>query len=83
MEIILGLDPERDRSEIESLDLRPLTPHFLETTLIPRYEASGFKILDKGTLSPSDWPNLKTSWAKRLQGNTDRVLTYIMAQAIV
>jgi 16S rRNA (adenine(1408)-N(1))-methyltransferase len=82
LEIILGLDPERDRSEIESLGLRPLTPHFLETMLIPRYEASGFKVLDKGTLSPSDWSNLKTSWAKRLQGNRERVLTYIMAQAI-
>jgi 16S rRNA (adenine(1408)-N(1))-methyltransferase len=56
MEIILGLDPERDRSEIESLGLKPLTPQFLETTLIPRYGASGFKILDIGTLSPSDWP---------------------------
>jgi 16S rRNA (adenine(1408)-N(1))-methyltransferase len=81
MEIILGLDPERDRTEIEKLGLRPLTPHFLEMTLIPRYEASGFKILDTGVLSASDWPKLKTSWAKRLQGNRDRVLTYIMAQA--
>jgi 16S rRNA (adenine(1408)-N(1))-methyltransferase len=82
MEIILGLDPERDRSEIEALGLKPLTSHFLEATLIPRYEASGFKVLDKGMFSPAEWPNLKTSWAKRLQGNTDRVLTYIIAQAV-
>jgi 16S rRNA (adenine(1408)-N(1))-methyltransferase len=82
LEIILGLDPTRDSSEIEALGLRPLTPEFLEMTLVPRYEASGFEVLEKGLLAPSEWPKLKTSWAKRLQGNAGRTLVYLIAQAI-
>ena len=82
LEIILGLDPSRDSSEIEALGLSPLTPEFLEMTLVPRYEASGFEVLEKGLLAPSEWPKLKTSWAKRLQGNTGRTLVYIIARAI-
>jgi hypothetical protein len=62
--------------------LSPLTPEFLEMTLVPRYETSGFEVLEKGLLSPSEWPKLKTSWAKRLQGNTGRTLVYVIARAI-
>ena len=82
VEIIMGLDPERDRSEIETLDLKPLTPEFLEMTLVPRYEASGFEVLEKGELGPSSWPQLRTSWAKRLQGRAGRALIYLIAQAV-
>jgi 16S rRNA (adenine(1408)-N(1))-methyltransferase len=82
LEIIIGLDPQRDKSEIESLSLEPVTPEFLETTLIPRYEAAGFEVLEKGILAAAEWPKLKTSWAKRLQGNAGRALVYIIARAI-
>ena len=68
VEIIIGMDPNRDQSEIETLGLKPLTPEFLERTLVPRYEASGFEVLERGVLGPSEWPELRTSWAKRLQG---------------
>jgi len=81
VEIIIGLDPKRDQSEIEALGLKPLTNEFLERTLVPRYEASGFEVLEKGGLAPSEWPKLRTSWAKRLQGGEGRSLIYLIAQA--
>jgi hypothetical protein len=81
VEIIIGLDPNRDRAEIEALGLPPLTPEFLERTLVPRYEASGFEVLEHGVLGPAEWPKVKTSWAKRLRGGTGRALIYLIAQA--
>lgn len=81
LEIIIALDPERDKSAIEALGLKLLTNQFLELTLIPRYEASGFEVLEAGTFAPSEWPEIDTSWAKRLSGSHGRVLTYVIAQA--
>jgi 16S rRNA (adenine(1408)-N(1))-methyltransferase len=81
VEIIIGLDPERDQSEIETLGLELLTPEFLQRTLVPRYEANGFEVLEQGVLAPSEWPELTTSWAKRLQGGAGRALIYLVARA--
>lgn len=81
LEVVLGLDPERDQTEITALGLDPLTPEFITQTLIPRYEASGFTVLESGILPPNTWPDLQTSWAKRLRGGAGRALTYLIAEA--
>lgn len=83
VEIIIGLDPERDQSAIETLGLELLTPGFLEKTLVPRYEASGFEVLEQGVLGPAEWPKLTTSWARRLQGSPGRALIYLIARVNV
>lgn len=82
LEVVIALDPERDRAEIERLGLSPLSLEFLETTLIPRYRAAGFDVVEYGSLSPSEWPQLQTSWAKRLSGATPRPLSYLVALAV-
>jgi 16S rRNA (adenine(1408)-N(1))-methyltransferase len=81
LEVVIALDPERDRAEIERLNLSPLSPEFLETTLIPRYRAAGFEVVEYGSLPPSEWPHLQTSWAKKLRGAA-RPLTYLTAHAV-
>jgi 16S rRNA (adenine(1408)-N(1))-methyltransferase len=81
LEIVITLDPERDRTEIERLELSQLSLEFLETSLIPRYRTAGFEVVEYGSLSPSEWPHLQTSWAKRLSGAA-RPLTYLIARAI-
>ena len=81
VEIVIGIDEERDRSEIERLELPRLSPNYLEDLLIPKYEAAGFEILEKGTLSSSDWSKLETSWARKLQGGANRQVTYLILQA--
>ena len=50
VEIITGLDPKRDQAEIEALALPKLTKEFLEMSLVPRYEASGFEGLEQEVL---------------------------------
>lgn len=81
-EVVIGLDPTRDQSEIERLGLTPLTLEFIDNQLIPTYAAAGFETIERGILSASEWPELNTSWAKRLQGNERRSITYLIARTI-
>lgn len=82
LEIVVALDPERDRAEVARLGLEPLTPEFLETTLIPRYQAAGFEVVEHRVLPPSEWPQLHTSWAQRLRGNAGRSISLLIARAV-
>jgi Methyltransferase domain len=101
LNIVIALDPERDKSEISRLKLEPLTPDFVKATLIPRYHAAGFGAAGFGAagfgaagfgaaetgaieyraISSSEWPQLPTSWARRLAGNAERSLIYLNARA--
>ena len=77
LEIVIGLDPVRDKSEIERLDIPELTPVFLHSYLFPKYKAAGFQLLDHGRLASSDWTQLETSWARRLSGSNERRVIYV------
>ena len=81
LEIVIGIDAERDRSEIERLGLSLLSIDHIDRDLTPRYRAAGFEIIERGLLAQSEWPRLQTSWAKRLRGNQGREVTYIIARA--
>lgn len=82
LEIVIGLDPARDQTEIERLGLTPLSIEFIEKQLAPNYRAAGFQIIERGILAASEWPELSTSWAKRLHGNDQRNIAYIIARAV-
>src|SRR5262245_61714843 len=82
LEVVIALDLERDRAEIERLGLSPLSLEFMEMTLIPRYRAAGFDVFEYGSMPPSEWPQIQTSWAKRLRGAPPRPLIYLVARAV-
>ena len=82
LEVVIGLDPERDRSEVARLGLEPLSTAYIDSALGPNYKAAGFEIFERGVLPPSRWPDLHTSWSKRLRGGAGRSLTYIIARAV-
>lgn len=81
LEIVIGLDSERDRTEIERLGLPALSTRYLETILADSYRAAGFDVLETGALSQADWSKLQTSWARKLTGNTKREVAYLIARA--
>jgi 16S rRNA (adenine(1408)-N(1))-methyltransferase len=81
LEVIIGLDPVRDRAEIERLSLPALSEEHVDCALIPRYRSEGFEIFERGTLLSDAWARLHTSWAKRLRGNPNRSLLYLIARA--
>ena len=77
LEVIAGLDSERDRGEIERLGLPFLSTAYIDAVLAPRYADAGFEIIERGVLTESEWTGLKTSWAKRLRGGTRRVVYFV------
>ncbi len=82
LEVILGLDPDRDRTEVERLGLEPMSVAYIDVTLAPRYRDAGFEVMERGMLPEEDWPQLQTSWAKRLGGRASRSVFYIVARAV-
>ena len=81
IKIVIGIDAERDKSEIERLGLPRLSSEYLEEVLIPKYRTAGFEILKSGTLNSSKWSKLETSWARKLQGGANRKVVYFILQA--
>jgi 16S rRNA (adenine(1408)-N(1))-methyltransferase len=81
LEIVIGIDEERDKTEIERLGLPKLSEGYLQETLIPKYEAADFEVLESGVLNPSQWSRLETSWARKLQTNDKRKCVYLILQA--
>lgn len=81
LEVVIGLDPERDRFETERLGLQPLSMAYIDSVLVPKYKDAGFEIVERGLIASAEWPALNTSWAKRLQGRASRSLIYIIARA--
>jgi 16S rRNA (adenine(1408)-N(1))-methyltransferase len=82
LEVVIGLDPVRDQTEIDRLGVTPLSIEFIDKQLAPNYRAVGFDVIERGALAASEWPEFNTSWAKRLQGNEGRAITYLIARAI-
>jgi 16S rRNA (adenine(1408)-N(1))-methyltransferase len=81
LEVIIGLDAERDRTELDRLQISQLSLAQVDAALVPRYRQAGFEITERGERLPADWPDLQTSWAKRLEHGTKRSLIYIIAVA--
>ncbi|CAN5262781.1 N/A [soil metagenome] len=81
LEVVIGLDMERDHAEMERLGLETFSAAHVNSVLVPLYEKVGFKVLETGALPASEWSRLQTSWAKRLKGNVNRMLFYIVARA--
>jgi len=81
IEIVIGIDEERDKSEIERLGLPKFSTEYLENFLTPNYRAAGFEITESGILTAADWSKLETSWARKLQGGSNRQVTYLILQA--
>jgi 16S rRNA (adenine(1408)-N(1))-methyltransferase len=82
LEVVIGLDTERDRTELERLGIQPITIDYVDRILGAHYRNAGFEICERGTILPSEWPKLQTSWAKRLKGHANRPLVYFIARVI-
>ena len=81
LETIIGIDEERDKTEIRRLGLPRLSGEYLRETLLPKYERAGFAVVKSGMLAPSEWSCIETSWARRLQSNDKRQCLYFVLRA--
>ncbi|HLA12183.1 MAG TPA: methyltransferase domain-containing protein [Pyrinomonadaceae bacterium] len=82
LEVVIGLHPERDRSEIARLGVTELSTEYIGSVLTRAYRRAGFEITEAGERPPSDWVHLQTTWSKRLAQNGGRLLTYLIARAV-
>jgi 16S rRNA (adenine(1408)-N(1))-methyltransferase len=82
LEIVIGLDPARDQSEIERLGLVPLSLEVIDQQLASRFHEAGFEVTERGIIPAAEWPEFNTSWAKRLHQNEQRRITYLIARAV-
>ena len=68
LEIVVGIDPERDKFEIERLGLPDLSDDYIKSSLLPKFLTTGFFSLENSVLGPDEWRKIETSWARKLQG---------------
>lgn len=78
LELVIGIDLERDAAELARLEVPNLTPIILHSFLIPKYLAAGFELLEARRLAPREWSRLETSWARKLQGGSSREVTLLL-----
>jgi 16S rRNA (adenine(1408)-N(1))-methyltransferase len=81
LEIVIGIDPVRDKTEIERLGLPALSVDYIRDILVPNYEAADFRLVDSGSMDASEWSKLETSWARKLQSGEGRRVSYLVFQA--
>lgn len=81
LEVVVGLDPGRDRRELERLGISEFSVDYVRTTLAPRYEAARLKMKEVGVLDKGEWTSLHSSWARRLSSNDAREVVYFIAEA--
>ena len=82
LEVVIGLNPVRDRSELERQGITELSTQRIDEVLRPQYLRAGFELKERGILPASEWPEFNTSWAKRLQQSDQRPITYLIGRAV-
>ena len=70
--VTIGIDPMRDRSELNRYGISRIDLEYLNSTLAARYSEAGFKMVECRKLAVEEWSRLETSWARKLGGNHDR-----------
>jgi hypothetical protein len=81
LEVVIAVDADRDRTEVQRLGLPNISLDYLTSVLEPRYAASRLAMKEKGKLAANEWPHLQSSWARRLSGNDRREVVYFIAEA--
>jgi len=82
LEVVIGIDPVRDRSELDRLGITELTLQHIDEVLTPKYAEARFELTERGIVPASEWPEFNTSWAKRLQQSEQRPITYLIGRAV-
>ncbi len=77
LEVVIGIDPERDRTELERLGIPELSPVLIHSFLVPKYLMAGFEPIDCRRLSRDEWSAIDTSWSRRLSSGSQRVVYFL------
>ena len=78
---MIGIDPARDKTEIERHRIPDLTSDYVRSRLVPKFEIAGFDLIDSRNLDRSEWSRLETSWAKKLSPGDSRSVLLLLLRA--
>lgn len=81
LRVIIGLDFERDRSEISRLGLPELNASYINNVLVNVYRNAGFDLVETENIAASNRAEFQTSWARRLRMSSNRAFIRIEARA--
>ncbi len=70
--ITIGVDPIRDKAEMERLGIPELSLAYIDSELRSAYASAGLKLIERGEISEYEWSRIETSWARKLAGNAGR-----------
>ncbi len=82
LEIVIGIDAERDRAELRRLGLAVETVDYFTNTLASRYNASGFETVEIRPLNRTKWSRIETSWARKLGGDKRKVTLFVFRASV-
>lgn len=66
IEIVMSYDPVHDLQAFGGEALPPLDDKYVEETLVPPYEAAGFRVVERRRLSQDEALELPSTWGRRL-----------------
>jgi 16S rRNA (adenine(1408)-N(1))-methyltransferase len=81
LEITIGVDAERDATELFRLGLPELTDTYFKNSLASRYNSAGFETVEIRQLSRDEWTKIETSWARKLSSGASRAVTMLVFRA--
>lgn len=82
LEVVLGIDAERDRAELERLGVPELSLILIHSYLVPKYRSAGFEPIEIRELQKSEWTKIESSWAKRLSPGDSRKVFLMLFRAV-
>lgn len=66
IDIIFGYDPIIDKPEVDRLGLPTLSNKYIQSTMVPKIEALGFKLRNFKKLNTNDLKTYPTTWSKKI-----------------
>ena len=80
LEILIGIDPKRDKSELQRLGVPDLSVEYVKQSLLTAYAANGFSVFEYDIIPSAGWPSIESSWARKLRHSPTRVLINLRAR---
>ena len=82
MRVTVALDPQRDATAIQRLQLPVFSLEHIDANLSAIYRDAGFELVERNVWTGAQRGELQTSWAKRLSVNTKREVVSLTARAV-
>ena len=81
LEVAIGVDAQKDKNELERLNVPAVSEAYLLETLLARYQAAGFSAVDSCEMDRGAWSRFETSWARRLSSSDSRKVFCLLFRA--